>query len=750
MADPAIQRNFAAGELAPVLHARADTVKYATGLRTCRNFMVRKEGGVSNRPGLPFVGKAKSGASGLIKLYRWVFTAADDSFLIEAGDEYFRFYQNGARVELVIADLPAWGDSIVYVVGDLVQHDDIAYYCILGHTNQEPPDTTYWYPLDADAADATLAIYEIPTPYTAGSFDSPGPLRFAQSGAVITITHPGYAPAELQNLTAGGDPRWVLVSPVLTDPEIDPPDHFNWTPGIPGPSGGHTLAYVVTAATEETYEESLPTEPVSIADVGMPTELTPDVLTWDAVAGAAEYYVYMDPYGNGTFGFIGVATGQTTFNNPGLAPDFENTPPIPRSALFTGTNNFPEMSTFYQQRRLYGYTHNKPSTVWASRTGFRNNFTIRSPIQDDDAVTFTPATNDLAVLRHLVQLKRLVILMDTGEWVVRGDSDGVLTPTAISLDQEGYAGASRAFPAIVGNRVLFVQARGSVVRDLTFSSDIALVDTRDLTIYASHLVNGFTITRLDFQQVPHSVVWAVRSDGVLLGLTYLPEQDIWGWHRHDTANGLVEDICVVPEGDADVLYVVVKRTILGETVRYIERLADREIDAADVAHTAQFLDSMLTYDDAATTDIDGLDHLEGESVMALADGLVQGPFTVSGGAITLDTAASLVHVGLAVTAELETLDLDVQGSTVRDKRKRVQGVSLLIERSAYGFEGGPDREHLTPQRPDFWKPTTGVVSERIEMNITTRWREDGRVVIRQTSPLPLTVLAVMPYVEVGG
>ena len=128
--------------------------------------------------------------------------------------------------------------------------------------------------------------------------------------------------------------------------------------------------------------------------------------------------------------------------------------------------------------------------------------------------------------------------------------------------------------------MLFVQARGSIVRDFAFDFLVNGYRGSDLTIFSSHLVEGYTIADWAYAQTPNSIVWMARSDGTLLGLTYIKEQQILGWHRHDFA-GAVENVCVVPEGNEDVLYLVINRTIDGDTVRYIERMNTRTISPTE-------------------------------------------------------------------------------------------------------------------------------------------------------------------------
>lgn len=745
-----VLRAFSAGELAPSLSARADQALYQLGLKTCRNFLIQRQGGVINRPGTRFLGEVKDSADATL-LYRWSFTAASQSTLIELGDQYARFWRGGERLEVVTADLDAYSGVTAYEQGDLVKDAGVGYYALRATTGDTPASSPAdWYPLPATGANS---IYEIPTPWLSTDFTGPtGRPRFAQDGATIVITHSGYEPRLLTNLDPTGidddEPSWTL-SPIVFGPSIAAPANLAGTEGATGTAAPQ---YKVTAVKADTFEESLPTAAVTLSNaVEPPTEAAPNHLTWDAVADAVEYRVYKDPFGNGTFGLLERATEQEEFFDVGFAPDFSLTPPQAREPFGPAAHN-PEVATHYQQRRVFAHTETDPATVWTSRTGFLSNLSIRSPLQDDDAVTFTISARDLHVVRHLVPLKQLVILTNTGEWLVRGNSDGVLTPTGINLDQHAYHGASRVVPVVIGNAIVYVQARGTSLRDLRFDAPSqSALGGRDLTLFAGHLVDGYTLTAIDYQLSPHSIVWVVRSDGTLLALTYLADVDQWGWSRCDSGGDVFEDVCVVPEDDEDVVYVLVRRTVDGSTVRYLERLASRPLFTdASYAADAFFVDCGITQTGASTTSVTGLDHLEGETVYALADGAVQGPFTVAAGAITLTTAASTVHVGLRITAQLETLPLDVHGTGVRAQRKRIQDLVTIVETSALDFYAGPASDQLVQVRRNPWESAAGLITGQRETLLTSRFREDGHVFIQHVNPTPLAILGLIPKFEVGG
>lgn len=283
-------------------------------------------------------------------------------------------------------------------------------------------------------------------------------------------------------------------------------------------------------------------------------------------------------------------TSLLRFTDQGADPDFSIQPPVARNP-FDAIGKYPSAVGYYQQRQVFGNTNTEPEKVWTSRSGAFRNFTTSTPIQDDDAVTFTLAGREVNAVRHLIDLDKLLVLTQGGVSSVEGDGNGVLTPAAVNARQRSYAGASALRPVVAGNRVIYVDARASILRELV-NDEVAGLGSTDLTVFSSHLFQGYGLVDLDLQVNPSQIAWAVRSDGTLLGLTYLPEQQVWGWHRHDT-DGVVEQVCVVPEGLEDAVYLVVRRTVNFSDRRYIERLASRRL--ANIVD-ACFLDSSVVYD----------------------------------------------------------------------------------------------------------------------------------------------------------
>lgn len=838
MGQSLIQRSFAGGEIAPSMYGRADQVKYQTGLKRCRNFMVLKHGGASNRAGTRFVAEVKDSA---VRTYFIKFVFNDDqTYVIEVGNGHFRFIRNGAQI--VVSGVAAYNGATTYAMGNLVSFGGLNYYSKIDGNLGNQPDIspTQWYVLAGN-------IFEIPTPYTPADLAT---LKFVQSGDVVTITHTGYEPREL---TRTGHTAWTLRAKSVA-PSISAPTGLAATAGA---AGGIVYRYKVTAVKTESYEESLPSASAATAGAALPTEAAPNTLTWNATSGAVEYNVYRETSnGSGYYAFIGVA-GTNAFADRGFATNVSISPPITRNP-FSGAGNFPKTASYYQQRQLFGGSTNAPEKVYGSRTAMFNNFTISSPLQPDDAVTFTIAGRKVNEVRHIVEVGQLVILTSGAEWLVLGDADGTLqADQPPNLKNVGYNGASEVPPLVISNSLLFTQARGSVVRDLkndVNSDGTTSYNGRDLTVFAGHLFLRHTVERWDYAQIPNSIVWAVREDGTMLGLTYLREHEVWGWHRHDT-DGAFEDICVVPEGNEDAVYVIVRRVINGVSKRYIERMTSRNFSA--IAVDAVFMDSYLTYDgrntgattltlstgagwtvdDAititaaagtpfvagdvgnwfvlnivdnniasptfgkitatvtiavtvftdtthvtgtpsktvpvslrgvATTswsravdEVAGLDHLKLKNVAVFADGhVIATPLndkyvvlTVSAlGALVLDRPYSVIHVGLGYLADIQTLDLDVQGEQVRDKRKNVAHVALLLE-DTRGLFVGPDEDDLDEMEPevitDYGVPSPMFTGVR-EVAIAGTWNESGSFIARQKDPIPATILSAIPNGLIGG
>lgn len=256
---------------------------------------------------------------------------------------------------------------------------------------------------------------------------------------------------------------------------------------------------------------------------------------------------------------------------------------------------WPRTVSFFQQRLVFASTRTQPQTFWMSRIDSYDDHGVERPVLDDDAITGTIAARSVNAIQHITDLADMIIHTTGGEWSALGQ-DNVVTPNTLALRAQSYYGSADVAPIVSGNVALFVQEKGRVVRDLRYSFDVDGYSGSNLSQLAEHLFRDKTIVQWAFAQEPYDAVFMVMSDGSLLTLTYVRDQEVIGWARHDTA-GFFESVAVISESGRDAVYFVVRRTINGATKRYVERLEAREI--LDVKQCF-FVDSGLTYDGTNT------------------------------------------------------------------------------------------------------------------------------------------------------
>jgi hypothetical protein len=691
-----LQPSFTSGELSRSLGRRVDLAKFATGLKTAINLFIHPEGGVSNRAGLEFVREVKDSADETI-VVPFQFNT-EQSYILEFGDGYFRVFRDGG---LILS-----GGS----------------------------------------------PYEVTTPYSKAHLAN---LVFTQEADVMYVTHESYAPRKISRVA---DNNWTLTT-VTFAPSITAPSSVSAS-ALSG-SGSTTYRYRVSTIADESGEESLPSGSVSTTN-DLTVAGNKNRITWAARAGASRYIVYKED--NGVYGYIGGTSG-TSFTDENIVADLADTPQTARNP-FSGSGNYPRCSTFIDQRLAFASTKNDPQAVFLSQSANYENYGYSSPSKATDAVTFRIKAKQVNEIRSMISLKGLMLMTSGAEWIVTGGSQSdTITPSAIKRDNQGYRGSARVQPIVVGNTVLFAQERGGVIRDFSYSLEADGYTGKDLTVLARHLFRRKSIKAWAYAQAPYSIVWVVLSDGSLCSLTYMKEHEVWGWTRHNSGSNkdaVFEHVAVVDEGDEDVPYFVVKRTVNGSTVRYIERLHTRYFD--DITD-AFFVDSGLTYDGSASKTIVGLDHLFGESVVALADGNVVRNLTVGnvtgGVGVVLPRAASKVHVGLPVEAALQTLNLDlgqVQGKgTVQGRNKSVAELTLAVEDTRGIFIGNIDGDRDNPKMVEYkqratenWGEAIQPITDDVAIKPHWSWNKTGSMWVKQFDPLPMTILAIMPDVVVGG
>lgn len=505
------------------------------------------------------------------------------------------------------------------------------------------------------------------------------------------------------------------------------------------PSYLSSNSYKVTAVDVDDVE-SAPSAAATASDNNLSVEGSLNTITWSAVTGAVRYRVYKKQ--DGLYGVIG-ETEELTFRDgsPEIAPDMEQTTPLTDATLAAGSTSYPGAVCQFEGRRGFGGTANAPQDVWLTRSSTQKDLSYHLPLVDSDRIHERIAAVELCAIRHMVPLGHLIVLTDSTEFRVTPLNSDALTPESFSARAQSYVGASSVQPVVCDTSLLFAAARGGHVHEFRYQAETGGFSPDDLSIRASHMFDQLSVVQMAYGRAPIPIVWAVSSSGVLLGCTYSAREEIVGWHQHVTS-GLFESCCVIPDGAEDRLYVVVKRVINGTPRRFVERLDPLALAAAIA--DAYCVDCGATYNDTPTTTITGLDHLDGATVAILADGVVQPQQVVASGQITLSTAASKVHVGLAYVPELRPVSPALQIEALGDGRqKNLNQVWLRVVASA-GFQAGPTDTLLATYA------AAALETQTVTVKPLGAWRNDVDVILRQPNPLPLNVVSMTIEFAIGG
>lgn len=739
-----VARSFAGGEISPELYGRMDLDKYQTGLARCENFIVLPHGPAQNRPGFAFVNQVGD-SSRKVRLIPFSFSAAE-TLVLEFGHQYIRFHTKGGTVleTAKVIDSIA-GDTVNltahgYTPGDWVFIGSRFFVVDTVPGVDSFTVTDLFGAAGAPAGASAARVYQIASIYPESElFD----LHYVQSADVLTLTHPAHPIHELRR---AGVTNWTLAQ-VSFASTMAPPTGLSVTASMDGgTTAARSYQYVVTSVNATGVEESEASSAVNaINNLGQFSNS--NTVSWVAAPNAARYNVYR--YQGGVFGYVG-QTSDLSFIDNNINPDTLRTPP--EAAMpFEDPDDYPSAVSYFDQRRVFAATNNAPQTLWMTRAGSETNLTTSLPVQDSDAISFRIAARQYNRILHLIPLSDLILLTAGGEWRVFTGSGEPVTPATVIARPQSYVGANNVQPVVTSLSAIYVSAQGSKFRELIYSAEgVGSYKSEDLSVLIPHLTNGYSISDLAFSRGPTPLVWATRSDGTLLSLTYLPEQVVRAWHQHYTTNGAFESVCCVAEDNEDVLYAVVRREINGVLVRYIERLNTQLFPSLEDAF---FVDSGLTYDGPPTMTVGGLHHLEGQTVSILGDGAVFADQVVVDGSITIDQPVSKMQIGLPIVSTFKTLPLSLEGSATGGPSyvKNVTKAWLRVDRSS-GVFVGPSLDELIEhkQRTDepYGSPPR-LTSGEIEIPITGVWGRDGEVYIQQRAPLPLTVQSIALEVAVG-
>ena len=838
--------NFTGGELSPRLDGRTDLTKYTSGCSTLENLIVYPHGSAARRPGSTFVAEVANSAN-KTRLIPFEFSTTQ-TYMLEFSNLKMRVYKDSGSVlesDKTISAITKANPAVVtanshgYSNGDEVLISSVGGMTeVNGKRFLVADKTTNTFELqDKDGVDINSSsfttytsggvsnkVFEIATPYTTAQlFD----IKFAQSADVMYITHPEH---EVEKLSRTGHTAWTLTDVDFTKGPMQDANTTTTTLNPGQAAVGTSIALVASAVTGINGGSGF-----LATDVGRFVFLSDGYAKITGVTDTTN----------------AVMTIITALDNANATANWQ-------LGAFSDTTGHPSCVTFFEQRLVFAGTTNQPQTIFFSRSGDYENMdaNIGGTIADDDAIIYTIASNQVNAIRFMTATRTLILGTAGGEFTVSGGgTDSAVTPTNILIKKQSNHGSANVDAIAVGNATLFLQRAKRKIRELAYNFDVDGYIAPDMTILAEHITES-GLTQIAYQQEPNQIVYAVRGDGELAGLTYQREQQVTAWHRHifggrfgvatitvsDYANittgtkltltksdgttvdftsttgtagtnefktqtnnnttatnlktainahanftatvnsavvtitetaheatgyltiksfdstrltitsegkAVVESAAVIPTDDTEYqVYVIIKRTVNGATKRYVEFLNVLEFDETDNT-SFNFLDSALSYSGSAVSTLSGLDHLEGQVVSILADGATHPNRTVSSGSITLDRSAKSVKIGLAYTSLLQTMRLNAgsQNGTSQGKTKRIYDITVRMFETI-GIEVGPDLSNM--ERIPF-RSSANLMDEGIppftgdkEVEFRGNYETDGFIFVRQTQPLPFTILSLYP------
>lgn len=726
-------RSFNAGEWSPLMSGRADLEKFSASCRKMLNFLPTPQGTAILRSGTAFVVPAAYSDT-MSALLPFQFSTIQ-SCVLEFGNNILRFITNDG---LVTSDGEIYTIYSPYAADDTnniryAQKNDVLYLFCQGYPvyKLERYGSTDWRLSEVEFTDGPW----LDTNYAANhiNFDSAGGtakegFTFTATGTPVgteTAAYDGTGTATWSTAQATTMTGYQVILPsnnsyttdstIYSQKDMEP---VSWT--LSGSNDGSTWVVIDTQNNFVDYQNGasdwIPVYPQAaytqyklyVSAVYTQGSIPPNVQTV-AVTSDNDNPVGIN-FDNTTNINFGAGFGQgdvgrlirvqrsdgvwvtlqilTVESMLKVTAKFQLVPLIDttlttywRLGLYCETNGYPSCGVFFSERLWMGGVASYPDTIIGSEVGSYENMQPDDPrtadVSDSDAINVTIESRS-QLLWMSSDDRGLVMGTAAGEWTLSsGGTSSVITPTSVVARNPTQRGSAEVDVTRIDHQIVYISRSGREARALSYSFEIDGYTSASLSVQASHLSQP-AITRLAYAAAPYSNVWCVRSDGKLLSLTYMQDEQVSGWAQHDVG-GVVESITVIPAPDAqqDTLWLSVKRTVNGQTVRFIERLLrtwDFDLTETDAA----FVDS-CTVDTSKSQSTTAFSHLAGEEVYGVIDGTIPfGPLSVGqNGSLDLPQAPQVqVIAGLGYEAELLTqrIEAGMQLGTAQGKIKRINQV----------------------------------------------------------------------------
>ncbi|QDP49234.1 MAG: hypothetical protein Tp1100DCM1099271_44 [Prokaryotic dsDNA virus sp.] len=505
------QSNFTAGELSPKLAGQIDFKKYANGVETLENMTVFPQGGAARRYGTRYIGPVKDHTK-TTRLIPFEFND-EQTYILEFGHQYIRFYKDEGIItesNKTISGITQANPAVVTATSHgYTNGDEVIITGVVGMTEvngkrfKVANKTTNTFELQTLAgvninstshtaygsAGVANKIYEITTTITESILYE---IQHTQSADIMYIVHETLAP---QKLTRTGHTSWSITNEVLENgPYLD----ANTTSTTLNPASTAIATGVALVASADLF---------AATDVGRLVKLH---------SGHAKITAFTDAQ-NVTIEILATLSASTATTDWQLG-------------TFVSTLGFPRTVTFFEQRLVFAGTTSFPQTIFASQSGLYTNFDVGTSAAAD-AFIYTIAANKVNVIRWLAPARDLIVGTAGGEFRVGKPVGEPLKPDNVNITLQTTYGGNTTEAVQIGNVILFVQKQRKKIREFAYRFDDDAYSAPDMTILAEH-VTGTGVYDIAWAQEPESIYWAVRDDGILLGMTYKREEDIIAWHRH--------------------------------------------------------------------------------------------------------------------------------------------------------------------------------------------------------------------------
>jgi len=762
-----IKTSFNAGEWSPLLTGHINLERFPDSCQLMRNLIPLKQGAAVRRGGTMFVKEVKISAKDTILIpFEYNVT---DAYQIEAGEAYFRFYRNNGIITETaqnIADITQANPAVVTYSGadNYTNGKEVFVSGVVGMTevngkfykiaNLDTGANTFeLQDIDGNNINSTgftayssggtvAQVYEVVSPFDdTDLYDSKGRpnFQYAQSADVLYLAHGDY---QTRSLTRTANASWTVNTMTFKDGPYLDENSTATTLTLSGTSGSVTVtASAITGINNNTGFQT--------TDVGR-------LIRWK------------DPANNWTWLRITAHTSTTvvTATILGEAASAGTATDDWRLGVYSDTTGWPRVITFFQNRVLLAGSDSYPDRYDLTRTGgYSDTDFLFAPsdrdgtVTDDAAISGTLQSGQVNNIQWAGSDSRgLVIGTTSKEWIVRSSTQGeVLTPDNSKADPVSSTGSSYVKPVEAESGIVFIQRAERKMFDVVYSFERDQLKPRDLTITSEHITRE-GIKQMAFQKEQVNVIWSLKGDGTIMGMTYYPDEGVFAPARHviGGADAAVKCLSVIPAADAsrDELWMIVERTIDGTTRKYVEymtRYYEDDVSIEDIV----CMDSTLTYDGSSTSTITGLEHLEGETVKVLLDGKSHPDLTVSNGSVTLNNGrdGEVIQIGLGNTWAFKSqrLEAGAKDGTSQGKKKRITGIVVRLLNTLglyYGIgESATEYDEYDFNQGASYDETPELFTgDTPSLPFPDGYDTDGFIYLWHDGVFPVTLLAIMPDV----